>query len=95
MVKWVRYRIQTVRELLRPAVGLVPELLGCEPTLGAVRDRLGLLDGGVLRTLRALCERHLESLAAPLGLVPRPAAMNQRKRRHPQSTGPDPPAAAQ
>jgi len=54
-----------VRELLRSAVGLVEELLGCEPTLGAVGDRLGV-DGGVLRTLRALCERHLESLGAPL-----------------------------
>jgi len=93
-VKWVRYRIQTVRELLRSAVGLVRELFGCEPTLGTVRDRLGV-DGGVLRALRALCEVHLESLAAPLGLVPRPDAVNQRKRRHPQSTGPDPPAAAE
>lgn len=93
-VKWVRFRIQTVRELLGSAVGLVRELLGCEPTLGAVRDRLGLAGGGVLRTLRALCERHLESLAAPLGLVPRPDAVAKRKRRHPQSTGPDPPRAS-
>jgi hypothetical protein len=89
-VKWVRYRIQTVRQLLRSAVGLVPELLGCEPTLDAVGGRLGV-DGGILRALRARCERHLESLAAPLGLVPRPQAVAKRKRRHPQSTGPDPP----
>lgn len=93
-VKWVRYRIQAVRELLRSAVGMVRELFGCEPTLGAVRERLGL-DGGVLRALRPLCEVHLESLSAPLGLVPRPHAVNLRKRRHPQSTGPDPPAAAE
>lgn len=90
-VKWVRFRIRIVAELLRCAVGLVPELLGCEPTLGAMRDQLGLDGGGVLRKLRGLCEPHLGSLAAPLGLVPRPHAADKRKRCRPQSTGPDPP----
>jgi len=103
VVKWVRFRVGTVRELLRAAVGLVPELFGCAPTLRAVRGRLGAEDGpvdtgggggvGVLRRLRALCERYLGALAAPLGLVPRPEAVKERKRRHPQSTGPDPPRA--
>lgn len=95
-VKWVRFRAQTVRELVQTAVGLVRELLGCEPTLGAVRERLGLEQGGgVLMVLRALCEPHLESLAAPLGLLPRPEAGKRRKRRHPQSAGPDPPPAGE
>ncbi len=90
-VKWVRFRAHRVRALLAVAVGLVGELAGCEPTLGAVRERLGL-QAGVLRRLRALCEPHLEALPAPLGLVPRPQPVMKRKKTHPQSTGPDPPA---
>jgi hypothetical protein len=90
VVKWVAFRVRTVRELVRTAVGLVRELLGCEPTLGAVRERLGL-GGGVLRRLRELCEPQLGALHAPLGLVPWPQAVSERKRRYPQSTGPDPP----
>jgi hypothetical protein len=94
-LKWVRFRAQTIRALLQAAVGLVPELLGCEPTLEAIADRLGLETGGVLARLRVRCEAHLESLAAPLGLVPRPFARKERKRRHPQSAGPDPPPAGE
>jgi hypothetical protein len=90
-VKWVRFRAQTVRKLLRTAVGLVGELAGCEPRLGAVRERLGL-SGGVLQKLRELCEPHLEALPAPVGLVPRPHGGRKRKGRPPQSTGPDPPS---
>jgi hypothetical protein len=90
-VKWVRFRARNVRALLAVVVGLVDELAGCQPTLGAVRERLGL-PGGVLRRLRALCEPHLEALQAPLGLVPRPQPVTKRKKHHPQSTGPDPPS---
>jgi hypothetical protein len=93
-VRFVGLRVRTVRELLGAAVGMVRELLGCEPTLSAVRDRLGLA-GGVLRRLRELCRPHLEALAAPLGLVPRPHRMGHRRRGHPQSTGPDPPTATE
>jgi len=89
-VRWVRLRAQVVHELLRSAVGLVPALMGCEPTLAAVRERLGL-QAGVLRRLRDLCEQHLWALCTPLGLCPRPQAVSERKRRRPQSTGPDPP----
>lgn len=90
-IRWIRLRVRRVDELLRAAVGLVRELLGCAPTLCAVRERLGL-EHGVLGKLRELCGAHLESLAAPVGLVPRPLAVDQRRRRDPQGSGPDPPS---
>jgi hypothetical protein len=89
-VRWVRRRVRLVRALLTIMVGLFPQsLLGCVPTIGALRTRLSCAQ--VLLLLRDLAQFHLQTLACPLGF---------RRPSHPggeyqsgiqQRMGPDPP----
>ena len=91
-VRWVRRRLNPVRELLTIVVGLFPELLlGCGPTITQLRARLACEQ--VLERLLALAEVHLQALVPPLGLRPPPYERGKRKRRHQQHMGLDPPAS--
>ena len=74
-LRWVRRRIRLVQAGLLALVLLQPELLGGEdarrePTLGAVREHLGVVE--VLRALRAIGEVHLHEVPPPLGFGPWP-----------------------
>ena len=65
-VRWVRRRVAPVRALLTIVVGLLPQsLLGCVPTVAALRARLACPQ--VLMALRELAKAHLQALARPLG----------------------------
>jgi hypothetical protein len=90
-VVWVRLRVMIVRALLTTVKGLMPERFGDDvpPRISAFRRRLGRLR--VLVALRAICERYLHRLPAPLGLVPRLVTASGRQAGRAQSTGPDPP----
>ena len=64
-VRWVRRRVGPVRRLLTVLVGLFPQyLLGCAPTIGALRERLSCEH--VLMSMRELAQVHLQALARPL-----------------------------
>jgi hypothetical protein len=91
---WLRLRVAIVRAVLTTVKGLMPEAFGDEvpPRISAFRQRLGTLR--VLVALRAICERYLHRLAAPLGLVPRVRTGFARERRRAQRPGPDPPVRA-
>jgi hypothetical protein len=89
-VRWVRRRIRAIHGVLATIIGLLPARFeGCAPTIGSFRERLGTTR--VLVELRGICARHLGGLAAPLGLLGRPAGPVGPRRRLQQSTGPDPP----
>jgi len=71
-VRWVRRRVAPVRALLTIVIGLFPQvLLGCAPTLTALRARFACDE--VLVVLREVAELHLQALASPLGFN-RPSA---------------------
>lgn len=89
-VRWVRRRVGAVRALLAVLVGLLPQhLLGCAPTIGALRARLSCEQ--VLMSMRELAQVHLQALARPLGFQHPPYAGGKRNRRSQQHMGPDPP----
>jgi hypothetical protein len=88
-IRWVRRRLGPVRAVLLALVTLAPALAGsCPPTLGAVGERLGT---PVLRQVRAEAEKHLSSLAAPVGFGPRPHRVQGGRTRREHDPGPDPP----
>jgi hypothetical protein len=90
---WLRLRVLIARAILTTAKGLLPERFGdLPPRVSAFRRRLGTMR--VLVALRGICERYLHTLAPPLGLVPRPEQVLERRRSHAQPPGPDPPARA-
>jgi hypothetical protein len=92
-VVWVRLRVLIVRALLTTVRGLMPERFAeLTPRVSAFRQRLGTLR--VLVALRAICERYLHTLPAPLGLVPRAVREAEPPEGHPQRAGPDPPGRA-
>lgn len=68
-MRWVRRRMKAVLVALRALVTLVPELLGCAPTLHALRAHLGV--ERVLVRLRTLASSSIRALAPPLGLSAR------------------------
>ena len=91
VLRWVRRRVQAVYASLILLKGLLPEWFqGCELTLGAFGQRLGL--SGVLPALRPIAAPYLSSLPAPLGFAPlkrrgsEPGSLDQHR------GGPDPPA---
>jgi hypothetical protein len=88
-LRWLRRRLVPVRAALRALVTLLPELVGCAPTLAAVRERLGV--GEALMALRRLGEGVLPALAAPLGFRARARQVTKRSRQPPHEVGPDPP----
>lgn len=89
-VRWVRRRVAPVQGLLTVMVGLLPQLLlGCAPTMGALRERLSCQQ--VLMLSRELAQVHLQALARPLGFQHPPYAGGERNLRFQQRMGPDPP----
>ena len=89
-VRWVRRRVASVRALLTIVVGLFPQrLLGCAPSIAAVRDRL--CSEQVLMTLRELAQIHLQALPRPLGFHHPRMAGGERNHRFQQRMGPDRP----
>ncbi len=92
-LRWVRRRLTYVRSLLAIVVPMVPQLfLGCPPTIGAVRQRLGV--DFVLVALRDVLSEHLAALASPLGFRHRRADDGRRPGALQQHKGPDPPACS-
>jgi hypothetical protein len=88
-IRWVRRRLGPVRAVLLAVVTLVTDLAGsCPPTLDGVGGRLG---APVLRQVRAEAEKHLNSLAAPVGFGPRPRRVPRGRARREHDPGPDPP----
>jgi hypothetical protein len=89
-VRWVRRRVSAVRRLLTIVIGLFPQLLlGCAPTLTALRERLATDE--VLVVLREVGELHLQALASPLGFQHPIYRALERRHRFQQRMGPDPP----
>lgn len=88
-VRWVRRRLGALRLVLLAMVTLMPEQLGNEPRLGAVRKVLGTKHA--LVRLREVGAAHLGALAPPVGFGPRPKRRLRRRRRSQQGAGPDPP----
>lgn len=64
-VRWVRRRLNALRNFLRILVTLSPMLVGCAPTATAVRKAIGSA------TLRSIAGERLSAIAPPLGLAPR------------------------
>ncbi len=89
-VRWVRRRVRLVRALLTIVVGLLPQsLLGCVPTIAALRVRLACPQ--VLLALRELAQAHLQAMARPLGFRHRWAAGGEHQSGIQHRMGPDPP----
>jgi hypothetical protein len=89
-VRWVRRRVRLVRALLTIVVGLLPQpLLGCAPTIAALRARLACPQ--VLLLLRERVQLHLQALACPLGFRHPPYAGGEHPGGLQQRMGPDPP----
>lgn len=89
-VRWLRRRVVPVRALLRIVIGLFPAvLLGCAPTIAALRSRLGCEQ--VLLGLREVAQVHLQALGCPLGFHPRSRGGGERREPFQQHMGPDPP----
>jgi hypothetical protein len=89
-VRWVRRRIAPVRKLLTIVVGLFPQhLLGCVPSIAALRARLR--SDQVLMTLRELAQVHLQALPRPLGFHYPRTAGGVRRHGFQQYMGPDRP----
>jgi hypothetical protein len=89
-LRWLQRRLSAVHAALVGAVTLVPSLLGCEPTLAALRKRLGVTE--VLVTLRGIAAAHLPAMSSPLGFRPRARRVRSVCQRTPHEAGPDPPA---
>jgi hypothetical protein len=90
-VRWVRRRVGPVRSLLSIVVGLLPQwLLGCVPTIAALRARLACPQ--VLMALREHAKTHLQALARPLGFQHPSYAGGEYQSPAQQHMGPDPPA---
>ena len=89
-VRWVRRRVAPVRALLTIMVGLLPQsLLGCVPTIAALRIRLACPQ--VLMALREHAKTHLQALARPLGFRHPSYAGGEYQSGIQQRMGPDPP----
>lgn len=93
-VRWIDRRVRLVRAVLISVVSLLPHLLlGCEPSISALRVHLGYAP--VLVRLRGTTAEHLHTLARPLGFRPPRGSGGGRKRGCQQQMGPDPPAPQQ
>ena len=89
-VRWVRRRVAPVRALLTILVGLLPQLLlGCVPTIAALRGRFACEQ--VLVLLRELAQLHLQALARPLGFRHPSYVGGEYQSDLQQHMGPDPP----
>jgi hypothetical protein len=91
VLRWVRRRVQSVHASLLLLKGILPELFeGCEPTLAAFSQCLGVVE--VLSALRQIAAPYLAFLPAPLGLCPRRPGDGEQGQPHQHPVGPDPPA---
>ena len=91
-VRWVRRRVERVRQCLLLVIGLWPDRLsGCAATIGQVRERLG--HDAVLMALRGLVACELEHLPAPLGFYRPVNDRGDPAQANQQPMGPDPPGA--
>jgi hypothetical protein len=91
VLRWVRRRVQAVYGSLSLLKGLVPEWFqGCEPTLGAFAQCLGLPE--VLPALRPIAAPYLPALPAPLGFGPLGRRGGEPGPTDQHRGGPDPPA---
>jgi hypothetical protein len=91
-IRWTRRRLNAVRASLVTLIGLMPErFAGCEPTLAAFRQALGV--PVVLPALREIAADHLQALPPPVGFSARSRGGSTANRRRQHSTGPDPPRA--
>lgn len=92
-VRWLGRRTRLVTAGIVALLGLLPDLLArCEPTVVALRDRLGAEP--VLPVVRALAAGHLHALPPPLGFGPRPVRRRRVLTGVQHNPGPDPPAGA-
>ena len=91
-LRWLRRRLSAVDAALVAAVTLVPALAGCQPTLGALGERLGARE--VLVTLRQAAAEHLAAMSAPLGFRARGRRREAMRKRTPHEAGPDPPSGS-
>lgn len=90
-LRWLRRRVQGVRQFLWLVKGLFPDLFaGCERSLTAFGERLGV-EGPVLVVLREMAEPFLADLPTPVGFCPRRRRCRAGRGVHQQSVGPDPP----
>ncbi len=69
-VRWIRRRLTLVRAALVIIAGVLPGLLVCDASLGALAETWGT--ARVLVTLRGRVASHLAILPPPLGFGPRP-----------------------
>lgn len=68
VLRWLRRRVQAIHASLTTLKGLLPAHFGgCEPTLAAFAERLGV--DGVLPALRQMAAAYLAWLPAPLGIA--------------------------
>jgi hypothetical protein len=88
-LRWLRRRVGAVHAALVAAVTLAPALAGCQPTLGAIRERLAL--PGALVALRSVTATHLGAMPAPVGFRARARSLSRAGKLPPHETGPDPP----
>ena len=88
-LRWLRRRLVAVHAALVAAVTLVPALAECAPTLGAVRERLGVSEA--LIALRRVAALHLGAMPAPVGFRARGQARTGARKPPPHEAGPDPP----
>jgi hypothetical protein len=88
-LRWLRRRRVSIRVALLAAVTLVPALSQCQPTLAAVRERLGVAEA--LVALREAADAQLGAITAPVGFRARAPKRDAKRIATPHGTGPDPP----
>jgi hypothetical protein len=89
-LRWIRRRLQAVHTALLLILGLFPDLLaGCQPTVSAFRQCLGV--DFVLPRLREIAALQLAQLPPPLGFRPPPGRSGESNLPYQHQVGPDPP----
>jgi len=95
-VRWVRRRLQGVRQFVQAIAGLMPTLFAAGPakleTLAVPLFGEGARMLGVLAELRRIGDHYLDRLSAPVGFRPRLRPSSPQPHRQQHNMGPDPPA---
>ena len=88
-IRWTRRRVRQVHDALASLLALMPECLcGCQPTVGALRHRLGV--EWVRPQVRDMAAAYLDVLPSPLGFASRRLTA-RRGWQIQHDKGPDPP----
>jgi len=88
-IRWTRRRVQGVHTVLQILLALLPECLcGCQPTVSALRQWLGMQ--WVLPQVRAMAGGYLGVLPSPVGFASRRLSANHGCQIQ-HEKGPDPP----